>query len=57
MSAKRARRYNAAPAQAARKLGQGGMGAVYLGHDESLDRQLAEVQRATYASDNLCKPV
>ena len=26
-------------------------------YDESLDRQLADVQRETYASDSLCKPV
>ena len=26
-------------------------------YDETLDRQLAEVQRETYASDGLCKPV
>ena len=26
-------------------------------YDESLDRQLADVQRETYASDGLCKPV
>jgi beta-phosphoglucomutase-like phosphatase (HAD superfamily) len=26
-------------------------------YDESLDRQLAAVQRETYSSDSLCKPV
>ena len=32
-------------------------GTTLGAYDESLDRQLTEVQRETYASDTLCKPV
>jgi hypothetical protein len=28
-----------------------------VSYDETLDRRLADVQRETYASDGLCKPV